>query len=110
MFIKQNGSLYMGDMQEGDRAATAEEIAQWEESHKPTPLQKIRELEAQHADAQAKLTRQSLLTIALDRACADPLAAGLERHEVHAILLSRDNGYAALWSLEQEVERLRAQL
>jgi len=73
----------------------------------PTPLEQIRTLEAQYADAQAKLTRQSLLTIALDRACADPLAAGLDREQVHEALMAGDNGYAALFNLEMQVEALR---
>ncbi len=76
----------------------------------PTPLEKIRALEAQYADAQAKLTRQSLLTLALDKAMTDPLAAGLTREQVHAALLTTSNGYAGLWALEQQVESLRAQL
>ena len=76
----------------------------------PTPLEQIRALEAQYADAQAKLTRQSLLVLALDKACADPLANGMTREQVHAALLATSNGYAALWSLEQQVEALRSQL
>jgi hypothetical protein len=76
----------------------------------PTPLEQIRALEAQYADAQAKLTRQSLLALALDKAMTDPAAAGLEREQVHAFLLAGDNGYAALWNLEQLVEALRVQI
>lgn len=76
----------------------------------PSPLEQIRALEAQYADAQAKLTRQSLLALALDKACADPLADGLDRAQVHAFLLAGDNGYAALWNLEQQVDALRAQV
>lgn len=74
----------------------------------PSPLEQIRALEAQYADAQAKLTRQSLLALALDKACADPLANGLTRDQVHTLLLAGDNGYSALWNLEQQVEALRA--
>jgi hypothetical protein len=76
----------------------------------PTPLEQIRALESQHADAQAKLTRQSLLSLALDKACADPLAAGMTRDEVHALLLAGGTGYAALWALELQIEALRVQL
>ena len=76
----------------------------------PSPLEQIRALEAQYADAQAKLTRQSLLALALDKACADPLAASMDRADVHAFLLAGDNGYAALWNLEQQVDALRAQV
>lgn len=76
----------------------------------PTAAEKIRALEAQYSDAQAKLTRQTLLVLALDAACASPEAAGLTREQVHAALMSRDNGYSALFTLEQRVEELRAQL
>lgn len=73
-----------------------------------TALEQIRALEAQHADAQARMTRQSLLAIALDKACADPAAQSLTRDQVHTLLMSGDNGYAALWNLEQQVAALRA--
>lgn len=76
----------------------------------PNPIDQIRALEQQYADAQAKMTRQALLVIALDKACADPSAAGLTRDEVHAVLMSGDNGYRALYLLEQQVSALRKQL
>ena len=76
----------------------------------PTPLEQIRALEATHADDQAKLTRQSLLAIALDKACATPAAAGLTRAQVHGDLMTKDNGYAALFNLEAQIAALRAQL
>lgn len=110
MYINSQGQLYFGDCAQGDREATPEEIAACEVSRipaPPTPLEQIRALEAQYADAQAKLTRQSLLTIALDRACADPLAVGLSREEVHAVLLLSNTGYSALVALEAQVEALR---
>jgi len=110
MYINSQNQLYFGDCAQGDREATPEEIAAWELSRipaPPTPLEQIRALEMQYADAQAKLTRQSLLAIALERACADPLAVGLTRDEVHEALMAGDNGYAALFNLEQQVEALR---
>jgi hypothetical protein len=110
MYIDQNNNLYLGECAQGDREASAEEVAAWELSRippPPTPLEQIRALEAQYTDAQAKLTRQSLLSLALDRAMTDPLAAGLTREQVHTALLAGDNGYAALWNLEQQVEALR---
>jgi hypothetical protein len=36
MFIDKNGNIYQGDMVLGDREATPDEIAAWEESRKPT--------------------------------------------------------------------------
>jgi hypothetical protein len=70
----------------------------------------IRALEQTYADAQAKLTRQSLLTLALDKYCADPAAVGLKRDQVHEILMATGGGYAQLFKLEQTVAELRAQL
>jgi hypothetical protein len=74
----------------------------------PTAAEQIRALEAQYADAQARLSRQSLLVLALDRACNDPAAAGVPRGDVHAFLLTSDPGYAAMYSLEMQVQALRA--
>ena len=76
----------------------------------PTPLDQIRALEQQYADAQAKVTRQALLALALDRAMTYPEAEGLTREEVHAFLMTQDNGYRALFTLEQQVAALRGQL
>lgn len=76
----------------------------------PTPQEQIRALEAQYADAQAKLTRQVILSQALDKAMTDPLADGMTREQVHDALLATSNGYAALWNLEQQVEALRVQV
>lgn len=110
MYVNSQNQIYCGDMVTGDREATEQEVAAWEQAKLPSPLEQIRALEAQYADAQAKLTRQSLLSLALDKACADPLANGLTRDQVHTLLLAGDNGYSALWNLEQQVEALRAQL
>ena len=79
----------------------------------PTVVEQIRALEAQYADAQAKLTRQVILSQALDKAMTDPLAEGLTREQVHAALMLANDGntgYAALFTLEQHVATLRAQL
>ena len=75
----------------------------------PTKAERIRALEAQASDAQAKVTRQALLALALEKACADPAAAGLTPSEVHEILMTGDNGYRALYLLEQQVESIRAE-
>ena len=75
----------------------------------PTKAERIRALEAQAADAQAKVTRQALLAIALEKACADPAAVRLRPSQVHDILMTGDNGYRALFLLEQQVEDIRAE-
>jgi hypothetical protein len=73
----------------------------------PTKAERIRALEQQAADAQARVTRQSLLALALDKACADPAADGMTRMEVHNFLMSQDNGYSALYTLEMQVDLIR---
>jgi hypothetical protein len=115
-FKKPDGSLW-AFAQDGSQdqfitedmtAATAEEVALLTSIAPPPPLTQIRALEAQYADAQARVTRQSLLSLALERAMADPLAEGLTSEQVHATLAAADNGYAALFALEQQVAALRA--
>jgi hypothetical protein len=76
----------------------------------PTPLEQIRALEQQYSDTQAKVTRQALLVLALDKAMTYPEAAGMTREEVHAFLMTQDNGYRALFNLEQEVGKLRSKM
>ena len=114
MNIDKNNILYYGDCSVGDREATAEEVAAWIAAHTPDPKDairaQIRTLESTYADAQAKLTRQSLLTLALDKFCADPAAVGLTRDQVHVALMATGGGYAQLFNLEQTVAALRAQL
>jgi hypothetical protein len=73
----------------------------------PTKAERIRALESQAADAQAKVTRQALLALALEKACADPAAQGLTQSQVHEFLMTQDNGYRALFLLEQEVQAIR---
>ena len=41
----QTGQLYFGDCAQGDREAAAEEIAAWELSRLPTPVDQIQALE-----------------------------------------------------------------
>jgi hypothetical protein len=79
---------------------------------KLTPLEQIRALEAQNADAQAKLNRQVALAVMLNTACAAPEAAGKSSAEVHDFLMATqpESGYARMYTLEQQVEALRAQL
>lgn len=76
----------------------------------PTPLEQIRALEQQYADTQAKVTRQALLALALDKAMTYPEAEGLTREQVHAFLMTQDNGYRALYELEQKVDALRSKV
>lgn len=75
----------------------------------PTVAEKIRAIEATYADAQAKVTRQALLALALEKACAEPAAVGLTQAQVHDILMTGDNGYRALFLLEQAVEAIRTE-
>lgn len=53
MFIDQNGNMYLGDMQPGDREATAQEIADWEAARAAADAQAL-------AQAQIKAVLDSL--------------------------------------------------
>lgn len=96
-------SAYLAWIAEGNTPDSVDPVPQ------PSALEQIRALEAQYADAQARLSRQSLLVLALDRACNDPAAAGLPRDDVHAYLLTADPGYSAMYNLEVQIQALRAQ-
>jgi hypothetical protein len=115
-FTDLNGGYYQVDAPEGFVPEWAKNMTSCEVIPTPTSDPKdairaqIRALEQTYADAQAKLTRQSLLTLALDKFCADPAAVGLTRDQVHELLMAAGGGYAQLFNLEQTVAALRAQL
>lgn len=106
----QNGYCYTGDMHQGDREATPEEIEVYELSKQPTPLEQIRALEQAHEGDQRKLTRISILELALDKSCANPSMAGKTRAEVHAAYYAISRGYRELFDLEQQCAALRKQI
>jgi hypothetical protein len=108
-----DGSFNFDDSITPEQRATIQAVA---DAHDPlaTPvksaLEQIRALEAQYSDQQARLSRQSLLILALDRACNNPAAAGLSRDDVNSYLLQSDPGYAAMYNLEMQVQALRGQV
>ena len=73
----------------------------------PTPLEQIRALEQKHDDDQRKITRISILELALDKACANPAMAGKTRAQVHELYSAASRGYRELFALEVECARLR---
>lgn len=73
----------------------------------PTPLAQIRALEQKHDDDQRKITRISILKLALDKMCADPAMAGKTRAQVHDLYSAASRGYRELFALEVECARLR---
>lgn len=73
----------------------------------PTPLEQIRALEQKHDDDQRKITRISILELALDKACANPAMAGKTRAQVHDLYSAASRGYRELYALEVECARLR---
>lgn len=115
-FTDSNGGYYQVDAPEGFVPGWAKNMTPCAvlPSVAPDPKEairaQIRTLEQTYADAQAKLTRQSLLALALDKACVDPLATGLTREQVHGALMLAGGGYAQLFNLEQTVATLRVQL
>tara|TARA_R110000868_G_scaffold85636_4_gene240735 strand:- start:687 stop:1055 length:369 start_codon:yes stop_codon:yes gene_type:complete len=121
MWIDSENNLYFGDCAQGDREATLEEMAAWEQSRlpiPPTPLEQIRALERQYADDTAKITRQTLLMATVATAQARPeaaaLTAGMTQEEakatVTAYLVATDPGFKRMFELEQAIEPLRAQI
>jgi hypothetical protein len=121
MFINSQNQLYFGDCAQGDREATAEEIAAWNLARAPkppTPLEQIRALESAKADDVAKVTRQALIlqtiNLALTRPEAAALVAGKTTGEaqitIAAVLCATDPGFKLIYELEQAIAPLRAQI
>jgi len=84
------------------------EVSRLEALPATSPLEEIRLLEQQHADTQAKLSRQNLLASELDRFCKQHPT--LTREQCHARLIKESDSYAALHELEQKVIKLREKL
>lgn len=121
MYINSQYKLYFGECAQGDREATAEEIAAWELSRvpaPPTPLEQIRALEAAKADDVAKVIRQALLmqtvAIALARPDAVAMTAGMPAQHAQAAVIAQlvatDPGFKLMYELEQAIVPLRAQI
>lgn len=73
----------------------------------PTPLEQIRALEQKHEDDQRKITRISILELALDKMCANAAMVGKTRAQVHDAYCLLSRGYRELFALEVECARLR---
>lgn len=73
-----------------------------------TPLQQIRALEQTHDDDQRKLTRISILELALDKVCLHPSMAGKTRAQVHTLYYAASRGYRELFQLEVQIAALRS--
>ncbi len=73
----------------------------------PAPIQQIRAIEAELADDQARLNRQTSLTVAVREAMLLPAAAGLSREQVHEYLLLTNAKYKRVWDAEEAVKTLR---
>lgn len=121
MYINSQNHLYFGDCAQGDRAATAEEVATWNLARAPkppTPLEQIRALEAAKSDDIAKITRQALILQTINLALARPEAAALIEGKtpgeaqaiVAAVLCATDPGFKLIYELEQMIAPLRAQI
>ena len=110
MNIDKNGVLYFGDTRLGDREATTDEIAAWELSRQPTPLQNIRAAEAAVEDYMRKATRIATLESALDKAMLLPQAQGKTRAEVRALYRQLSTTFKVLDDLENYCEAERKKL
>jgi hypothetical protein len=99
MNIDAQNNLYFGDLAQGDRAATAEEIAAWELSRLPTPRDLLAKLDADNALTQRNLREAILL-----------MAEGFKQATGGALDLSQVRGVAIVAAVEAQAEALRAQL
>lgn len=99
MYINSQNQLYFGDLAQGDRAATAEEIAAWELSRLPTPRDLLAKLDADNALTQRNLREVILL-----------MAEGFKQATGGALDLSQVRGVSMVYAVEAEAEVLREQV
>ena len=98
MYINSQNQLYFGDCAQGDREATAEEIAAWEFSRLPTTQDKLNALDSANALTQRNLREFILLTAQAIKA-TNP-----------ALDLTQIPGVAKVAMVEAEAAQLRAAL
>jgi hypothetical protein len=99
MFINSLNQIYFGDMQYGDREATAEEIAAWELSRLPTPRDLLAKLDADNTLTQRNLRETIML-----------MAEAFKVATNGAIDLSQVRGVQMVYAVEAEAEALREQV
>lgn len=98
-YIDQNGNFYQGDLQHGDREATAEEVAAWEQSRLPTVQDQLNALDAANALTQRNLRETVML-----------MAEAFKTVTNGTVDLSQIPGVAKVYAVEAEAEVLRSQL
>jgi len=112
MFIDPAGNLYAGEMRVGDREATPEEIAAWEISRQPAPIDQIRTIERalEVSDAMQRGSRLVSLSYALDDLIRIAELKGqiVTRQQAHAWAMVNDPNYKTLYDAEQVIKPLRA--
>jgi hypothetical protein len=115
MFITPSGQLYYGDLQEGDREATAGEITAYELARQPSVKEvtqaEIRAIEAPHADAMVKVNRlAAMLALETGTKMALLLASQPAKTdtEVKAYLYATNKSYKIMADLETAITPLRA--
>ena len=97
MYINSQNQLYFGDCAQGDREATAEEIAAWELSRLPTTQDKLNAIDSANALTQRNL-REFILLAAQAFKLGQPI-------DIMAI-----PGVAKVAQVEAEAQALRAAL
>lgn len=107
----ETGILYFGDMRQGDREATSEEVAAWEQSRQPAPIEQIRAIERTPlvSDAMQRASRLVALAYALDEVIRVAASKGqtVTRLQAHAWSMLNDSNYKTLYDAEQAIKPLR---
>ncbi len=112
MWTDGQGFFYSGDCRAGDRAATAQEVAEWQATNSPSPLEQIRELEAQQVRDMARFDREQALASAEALALAD---FGIAPEDLYAMGAGPNPptaalNYRRLKDLDNQIKALRDQL
>lgn len=99
MYINSQNKIYFGDCALGDREATPEEIAAWEQSRLPTVADQLAALDAANALTQRNLRETVML-----------MAEAFKVVSNNMVDLSTIPGVAKVYAVEAEAAQLRAQI
>jgi hypothetical protein len=99
MYVNPLGNLYQVDMRVGDREATPEEIAAWEEARKPTKEQRI----TARCVAAGYATKGHLFYAIENMRTVAALDLGITKEQAHAAGMAENQMYQQLMAAWNDV-------
>lgn len=105
MFIDAQGNIYQGDMRIGDREATTEEVAAWQQSRQPSKAERIEALLAAE-----KMGSEAILVYLIENArTVVSLKLGVTDAQAHTAAYSGNPMYKKMVDLLTAINAIKAE-